>query len=175
MDYTIVNTYITDSGKEKTETISAVDNFRKLYGDMLYFSIEGDADPKVFEANVGVPMEEYIKRGDDACYAIISYRVKDSAYGMNLHTAPTDSKDKSAEQKYWTEDNGMDVVIRFYRYSDAKSLMTIEVIEEYDEYGNPISDPTKAAGRFFVLNNVLDHLVEDAEALLAQIKVTPLG
>ncbi len=175
LDYTIVNTYITDSGKEKTETISAVDNFRKLYGDMLYFSIEGDADPKVFEANVGVPMEEYIKRGDDACYAIISYRVKDSAYGMNLHTAPTDSKDKSAEQKYWTEDNGMDVVIRFYRYSDAKSLMTIEVIEEYDEYGNPISDPTKAAGRFFVLNNVLDHLVEDAEALLAQIKVTPLG
>ena len=175
LDYTIVNTYITDSGKEKTETISGTDNFRKLYGDMLYFSIEGDADAKVFEQNMGVSMEEYIKRGDDACYAIISYRVKDMAYSMNLYTSLTDSKDKSAEMKYWNEDNGMDVVIRFYRYSDGKSLMTVEVIEEYDENGNPISDPTKAAGRFFVLNNVLDHLVEDAEALLAQIKVTPLG
>ncbi len=175
LDYTIVNTYITDSGKEKTEIISGVDNFRKLYGDMLYFSIEGDADPKVFEQNMGVSMEEYIKRGDSACYATISYRVQDSAYAMNLHTAPSDSKDKASEQKYWQEDNAMDVVIRFYRYTEGKSLITVEVIEEYDENGNPISDPEKAAGRFYVLNNVLDHIVKDAEDLLAQTKVTPLG
>lgn len=175
LDYTIVNTYITDTGKEKTETISGVDNFRKLYGGdyLLGFSIEGDADPEEFERNMGVSMEEYIKRGDSVCDAIISYHVEDMAYGMNLYTTIFDSKDKTPEQKYWTENNGMDVIIRFYNYTPAgyRSLITIEVITEYDENGNPISNPENAAGRFYVNPSVLTGMVEAAERLLAQEKV----
>lgn len=171
LDYTIVNTYITDSGKEKTEKISGVDNFRKLYSQLLWFSIEGDADAEEFEKNIGVSMEEYIKRGDDVCQAIISYRVDDAAYAMNLHAAPSGSEDKASEQKYWTESNGMDIVIRLYRYSERKSLLTVEVITEYDENGKPISNPEKAAGRFYVSASFLDQIVEAAERLLAQQKV----
>ena len=171
LDYTIVNTYITDSGKEKTEKISGVDNFRKLYSQLLWFSIEGDADPEEFEKNLGVSMEEYIKRGDGVCQAVISYRVDDMAYGMNLHTALDGSEDKASEQKYWTESNGMDVVIRLYRYSERKSLLTVEVITEYDEKGDPISNPENAAGRFYVSASFLDQIVEAAERLLTQQKV----
>lgn len=171
LDYTIVNTYITDAGKEKTEKIAGVDNFRKLYKQLLDFSIEGDADPEEFEKNLGVSMEEYIKRGDGACQAIISYRVDDLAYTMNLHTAPDGTGDKASDQKYWTESNGMDVVIRLYRYSERKSLLTVEVITEYDENGDPISNPENAAGRFYVSSSYLEQLVEAAERLLAQQKV----
>ncbi len=171
LDYTIVNTYITDTGKEKTEMISAVDNFRMLYNQLLVFSIEGDADPEEFQNNLGVSMEEYIKRGDGVCQAIISYRVDDMAYGMNLHTSPEASDDKASEQKYWGGINGMDIVIRLYRYSERKSLLTVEVVTEYDENGNPISNPEKAAGRFYVSSSFLDQIVEAADRLLAQQKV----
>ena len=142
-----------------------------LYNQLLVFSIEGDADPEEFQNNLGVSMEEYIKRGDGVCQAIISYRVDDMAYGMNLHTSPEDSADKASEQKYWGGSNGMDIVIRLYRYSERKSLLTIEVITEYDENGNPISNPEKAAGRFYVSSSFLDQIVEAADRLLAQQKV----
>ena len=57
---------------------------------------------------------------------------------MNLDTGLSKAEDKAPEIKVCTEANEMDVVIRLYRYSERKSLITIEVIEKYDENGNVI-------------------------------------
>lgn len=171
LDYTIVYTYTTDSGKEKTKTISGVDNFRKLYSDLMWYSIEGDVDPEEFEKNMGMSMDDYIKQGDGVCQAIFTYRVADMADTMNLQTYVGSNDDKSPEIKNWVENNEMDVVVRFYRYSERKSMITIEVIEEYDENGNPISNPENAAGRFYVLSTFLDQLLGDAERLIAEERV----
>lgn len=167
LDYTIVHTYTTDAGKEKTKTYTGTENFRKLYGDLLYYSIEGDVDPEEFEKNIGMSMEDYIKQGDGVCQAMITYHVSDMADMTNLESSVSSNKEKEPEIKYWQESNGMDVVIRFYRYSERKTMITIEVIEEYDENGNPISKPENAAGRFYVLSTYLDQLMRDAEKVVA--------
>ena len=171
LDYTIVHTYTTDSGTEKTETISAVDNFRKLYSLFMYYSIEGDANPKEFEKNLGMSIKEYIAKGDDVCQAIFTYHVKDQSKIMNLDTGLSKAEDKAPEIKVCTEANEMDVVIRLYRYSERKSLITIEVIEKYDENGNPISDPTNVEGSFYVLSSYADLIVEAAERLVNEERV----
>ena len=167
LDYTIVHTYTNDAGKEKTKTYTGTENFRKLYGDLLYYSIEGDVDPEEFEKNIGMSMEDYIKQGDGVCQAMITYHVSDMADMTNLESSVSSNKEKEPEIKYWQESNGMDVVIRFYRYSERKTMITIEVIEEYDEKGNPISKPENAAGRFYVLSTYLDQLMRDAEKVVA--------
>ncbi len=177
LDYTIVHTYPTDKGTEKTENITATANFRQLYTDLLFFSLEGDVNEEEFRQNIAqltgkeMSVEEYIALGEDACQAIFSYRLSDRAVLMNLVCTPEADKTKAFEEKWWTENNEAELVIRFYRYSARKSMVTIEVIEEYDENGNPISDPTNAVGRFYVLSTYLDQLLGDAERLLAGERV----
>lgn len=167
LDYTIVHTYPTDKGTEKTENISATANFRQLYTDLLFFSLEGDVNEEEFRQNMKLSVEEYIALGEDVCDVIFSYRISDMAVLMNLVSAPEDENSKAFDEKWWNENNEAELVIRFYRYSARKSMVTIEVIEEYDEHGNPVSDPTRAAGRFYVLTTYLDQLCEGAERLLA--------
>ena len=53
-----------------------------------------------------------------------------------------------------------------------KALLTIEVIEKYDENGNPISDPTKATGCFYVWSYYLDGLEEDLDNILSEDRVS---
>ena len=177
LDYTIVHTYTTDKGTEKTETISAISNFRKLYSMLLWFSIEGDVDEEEFKKNIGLltgtemTMDEYIALGDNACQAIFTYRVSDMAELMNLIAAPEKNEEKSVEEKWWTNNNEMDVVIRFYAYSSYRSMITVEVVEKYDENGNPISDPTKAAGRFYIDPSYLNEMLAASERLLNQERV----
>ena len=88
---------------------------------------------------------------------------------MNHYTY---TNDKGETEKFWKEDNEQDVVIRFYRYSERKSMLTIEIIEDYDENGNPISDPTKAVGSFYVLSSYLDTLAQEGDRLLNKEIVT---
>ena len=83
-----------------------------------------------------------------------------------------ETNDKGETEKFWKEDNEQDVVIRFYRYSERKSMLTIEIIEDYDENGNPISDPTKAVGSFYVLSSYLDTLAQEGDRLLNKEIVT---
>ncbi|MBQ8432957.1 MAG: InlB B-repeat-containing protein [Clostridia bacterium] len=168
LDYIIPYTYATDSGGEKTKQISGIDNYRKLYQMFLYASIEGDVDEAEFEKNLGMSKDAYIAQGDGVCQAILKYRVADKASVLNQYTY-TDENGKVKER--WTEDNEMDVVIRFYRYTERKSLLTIEVIEDYDENGNPISDPTKAVGSFYVLSSYLNDLLDATHRLMNQERV----
>ena len=169
LDYVINHTYITDSGTQKTERITGIGNFRSFYQRFLWFTIEGDVNEKEFEENMGMSVQDYIALGDDVCQATIKYRMKDYASVMNHYTY-TDEKGETV--KLWTEDNESDVVIRFYRYSERKSMLTIEIIEDYDENGNPISDPTKAVGAFYVLSSYLDTLAAEGDRLLNKEIVT---
>lgn len=174
LDYTYVHTYPTDKGTEKTENVSATENFRKLYTSLLFFSLEGDVNEEEFRQNIAqltgkeMSVEEYIALGENACDAIFSYKISDKAVLMNLVCTPEDETSKAFEEKWWKENNGVELVVRFYRYSARKSMVTIEVIKEYDENGNPISDPTNAVGRFYVLSGYLDQLLLKSEQLLAE-------
>ena len=159
LDYVITNTYITDSGDEKTEMVSAIDNFRAFYRKMLYLSIEGDIDPAEFETNMGMTMQEYIAQGEDVCQAVIKAHIRDHASVLNQHT------DKDGD-KTWTKDNENDIIIRFYRYSERKSLLTVEVIEKYDADGNPVSDPTNVACSFYVRADYIESIADAAEKVL---------
>lgn len=159
LDYVITHTYTTDSGTEKTELVSGIDNFRTFYQMLLWFTIEGDVDPEVFKTNMGMTMEEYVAQGDDVCQAMIKVKVKDYASVLNQHK-------NSKGEKEWTEDNEMELIIRFYRYSERKSLLTIETIEKYDENGKPISDPTNVACSFYVRSDYVESIAEAAEKLV---------
>ena len=159
LDYVITNTYITDSGDEKTEMVSGIDNFRAFYRKLLYLSIEGDIDPHEFETNMGMTMQEYIAQGEDVCQAVIKAHIRDYASVLNQHT------DKDGD-KTWTKDNENDIIIRFYRYSERKSLLTVEVIEKYDADGNPVSDPTNVACSFYVRADYIESIADAAEKVL---------
>jgi len=164
LDYTVIHNETTDKGTIKTETIPALENFRQFYSNLVGYTIEGDIDEAVFVQNMGMSSQEYIKT--HACDASFSFSIADMAKNTNLYTAPTSGDDKASELQYWQNNNQMDIVIRFYRYSGRKVMMTVEVIEKYDENGNPISDPTKTVGRFYVLDSVLDMIEEDLLTLL---------
>ena len=162
LDYVITHTYTTDSGTEKTELVSGIDNFRTFYQMFLWFTIEGDVDPEVFKTNMGMTMEEYVAQGDDVCQAMIKVKVKDYASVLNQHK-------NSKGEKEWTEDNEMELIIRFYRYSERKSLLTIETIEKYDENG--ISDPTNVSLGFYVSADAVEAIAEAAEMLLNKVLI----
>lgn len=164
LDYTVIHTYTTDKGLEKTEVISALDNFRQFYNNLVTYTIEGDVDEETFIANMGMTPDEYIKTHDPD--ATITYHVGDYAANANLFTQPMTEDETSPETRYWTENNERDVIIRFYRYSERKSMVTIEVAT-YDEQGNPVFDPEKTVGRFYVLTDFLEALTDDLDTLLA--------
>lgn len=158
LDYVITNTYVNDSGVEKTQQVTGNKNFRKFYELLLWFTIEGDVNKAEFEANMNMTLEECMAQDDSACQAIIRYKLKDMASVMNQFTY-VDENGKVV--KRWTEDNEMEIVIRLYRYSERKSLLTIEIVEE----GKP-SDSSNAVGSFYVLSRYVDELSSAAERLL---------
>ena len=141
VDYTITDTYETDSGGTKTKTYSALENFKRLYGKLLYYSIMGDVNEK----ELGSDIKSYIASHDPT--ATISYSLEDMASIMNPEN--------------YTENNKQRAVIRLYQYTERKMLLTIEVL---DENGTP--DPTKAQGEFYVLADEMTELMQRAEAFL---------
>ena len=172
LDYTLVYEVKTDKGTMKTEQVTALDNFRQFYVNLVSLTIEGDIDEKVFLENMGMTTQEYINtKKEDASF---SFKVADMAKNTNLYTVLTSSDDKATEEQFWKEHNEHDIVIRFYRYSDRKVMMTLELVEEYDENGNPLPDATKTVGKFYVLTTVLDMIEEDLGLLLDPSKNTPV-
>ena len=164
LDYTILNSYITDAGAEKTELISGVDNFRLFYRTLLYLSIEGAVDPAEFQKNMGMTMEKYVALGDSVCEATLKIHLQDHASVLNQH------RDENGE-KVWKEDNEKDMIFRFYRYSERKMLVTVEEIEAYDTNGNPISDPTNVSLGFYVSADAVEAIAEAAEMLLNKVLI----
>ncbi len=154
LNYVKSYTYLTDTGVERTKYYTAMDNFSRLYRSMMYYSIEGDLDPAEFEASMGMSAEEYIKKGDGVCDAIIRLHIKDYASKWNFF--------KNDKGEYiWTEDNELDLVIRFYNYTGRKALVTIEVVE------NGVSDPTKVEAKFYVLSSYMDTILANCRAVVS--------
>ncbi len=169
LDY-VINYVDSSSGIDKNKQLTAVDNFRKLYSLLMWYSIEGDLKDSVFEKNMGMSVKEYLAAHGNEVDAMFTYRVQDMASIMNLTTGLNEDEDLAHEVREWEKNNEMEVVVRLYRYSDTKSLLTLEVVELYDKDGNPIEnpmpDPTKAQGSFYVLTEYADTLIEAAHRLV---------
>lgn len=169
LDYQIVHTYVDDKGQTKAETIYAIDNFRRFWiQDWYWLSLEGDVDPDDFERLTGMTVEEYIKAKGNDCYASITVNVEDMAKNFNHYTY----KDENGNTvKLYDENNQRYIIYRFYRYSERKAMVTVEIVKDFDENGNPISDPTNVVGRFYVLSSYLDMMGEDLEKIINEERV----
>lgn len=147
LDYTIQVDEKTDTGTFKPKTYTALDNFRRFYSRLLWYSIEGDVNAAEFKASTGMTVNEWIASdtNDDKAIAKLSYRVED--YAATANTA-TDADGN----KIYTENNKFDAMIRFYEYGTGrKLLLTIEIADDYAADGTPIFNATHAQGNFYVL------------------------
>ena len=179
LDYSIYYEYATDSGTTKNHTISALQNFRSVYGSMVWYSIEGDVDVTAdIEGVWNMTPEQFIAQ--KAPKMTFSYKVTDMAKIFNLESLTNyngvlDTNGPAPQQKAWYDNNTLEVVIRLYEYSPTKALLTIEVIEEYDENGNPIFKKENEKGSFYVLSSYVDMIENQLELLLAGKPIAPKG
>lgn len=125
------------SGKVQDST--AVDNFRQFYKGLLYASIEGMADLNEKEMADLRALDKF--SGDDA----------DERCRLKLTILARDNSG-----------NVRNMVYRFYRYSERRSYLTIEVLSENGEL---IEDSNNAYGNFYVLNSFVDKIVSDSEKI----------
>ena len=109
-------------------TETASYNFRRFYQALLTASMEGVAELTDEE------MEAFRATPDEDCYLKIT-----------IHA--NDGKGETA-----------DLVYRFYRYTERKAYMTVEVLGGAGEQGNP----ENGQGVFYVLRSFCDKLMADA-------------
>lgn len=139
IDYTVEETVTTDTGKTETNSYTALDNFRRLYSKLLWYSIEGD----VSEKELGASVKDYVK--DHAPTMEITIHVEDMASILNRDN--------------YTANNTQSMVIRIYEYTERKALLTIELLS--DENATP--DPTRITKGFYVLSSEMEQLAQYAQ------------
>ncbi len=169
LDYSKVYTYINNSGKEKTVTYTGLDNFREFFETLIWFSLEGDFDEdeeRKFEKNLGMSVTDYIAQGESACDAMITLKAEDYAKTMNKVTYKDENGD---EVKLYPENNKISYVLRFYKYTEGRALLTLEVLE--NESSTP--DPTKAQYAFYVFSDYFNEIAQDGDDLLAGNPIDP--
>ena len=172
LDYTITYSYISDAGVLEYDQITGIENFMELCKHLTTFSIEGDFDAKeekLFETAHGMSVSEYVET--QKADATIFYRIEDNAATMNDYTYT----DKNGVTKpYYTENNEKALVMRIYRYSERKALITAELIEGY-EGGDPDSEPTKASRLFYVNYSYLNTILKDLQNIVNEYPIAPEG
>lgn len=144
IDYMVPETVTTDTGTTETNTYTAMDNFRRLYSKLLWYSIEGD----VSEKELGASVKDFVKTATPAME--LTVHIEDMAAILN--------------RENYSKNNKQSVVIRFYEYPDSerKALLTIEVLA--DENATP--DPTRANKGFYVLASEMELLQQYLENYL---------
>ena len=157
LDYTIVDTKVNDSGMNESETISATDNFRRLHMQLLMISLEGDVDEEEFERNMGMTVKKFLKSDKAVPQAEITMLAEDYAKLLNTSRKPDENGDMVPVH---TENMEQCLVFRFYRYTEWKSLVTIDALVK-DENGNWVSTGDELAGRFYVNSSILDKMQSD--------------
>ncbi len=162
LDYSFTHSYVGDTGTLKTETVTGLGNFRSLYLQLLAFTLQGDVDEKEFHERTGKSVAEFLADPATKEYGHISYYLEDYAKFFN------DSM-KDGEYVYQTN-NKRSVVIRFYRYTDMKSLVTVELLTE-NASGEWVSSGDGVVGKFYVLTSYLDMLLDNAQKVLDQVPV----
>lgn len=142
LDYTIQIT--TPSGKLQTQ--NATYNFRQLYKTMLIGSLEGmtELTPQQTEAFRNMSDEMFSTPSDNNPCVLKMTVLATDAHG-----------------------NQRNLVYRFYRYTERRAYITIEVI------GDDIteSSPNKAYGTFYVLNSYAEKIISDAQKVVEGIAV----
>jgi hypothetical protein len=131
MDYNL--TVTKPSGSQATETASY--NFRRFYQALLTSSMEGVAELSEEE------MEAFRATSDEDCYLKITIHADDGK----------SDRDDGA-------DHTADLVYRFYRFTERKAYMTVEVLDGTSDEG----DPANGQGVFYVLRSFCDKLMADA-------------
>ncbi len=121
-----------ESATNKQVNSLAADNFRKFYQGLLYASVEGATDLSEAE------MAAFRALPDSDCQLKI------------LMTA----EDPDGTTRY--------AIYRFYRYSNLKSYMTVELVDSPDDAGNP----ENGQGSFFVLSTFVEKLISDAQRVV---------
>lgn len=137
IDYNISETVTTDTGKTQTNTYTALDNFRRLYSKLLWYSIEGDVSLKELGA---ASVKDYVKDHDPSME--ITVHVEDLAAALN--------------RENYTKNNKQSLVIRIYEYTERKALLTVELLA--DENATP--DPTNIKNGFYVLSSEMELLAQ---------------
>ncbi len=107
-------------------------NFRRFFQAMLTASMQGNAE-----------------LSDEAMAALRETSDEDCL--LKITVSADDGKGSTLDQVY-----------RFYRYTERKAYMTIEVLDGPDG----ASDPIRATGRFYVLKSFCDKLISDAYRFL---------
>lgn len=143
------NAYVFADGKQlnysvKLQTVSGkiqdsneVDNFRQFYKGLLYASIEGMADLSEEEMADLRELDSFSGADvDDRCRLKLTILARDNS------------------------GNVRNMVYRFYRYSERRSYLTIEILSEN---GESVGGSTLAYGKFYVLNSFVDKIISDAE------------
>ena len=121
----------TTSSTGRPKTVSGVDNFRQFYKAILYASLEGLAGNDLTPEQ----MQAYRDAGDEGCQLKITIHAVDQATLRNPDN--------------WDENNRLDVVMRFYQYSERRSFMTIN-----------------GEGEFYMLSSFVEKLMADANRVL---------
>ncbi|MCQ2429200.1 MAG: InlB B-repeat-containing protein [Clostridia bacterium] len=168
---------VTKPSGTKTEE-DAVYNFRRLIQSLLTASLEGVADLSEQE------MAELRTTPDTDCQLKITVILNDhytsaakqkyvKAVATALDNGVDPSKDESVLAAKTAMENAVDskmnLVYRFYRITERRSYMTIEVLPTPD---SP-SAPENGQGMFYVLRSFCDKIVADAARLNDQIEIDP--
>ncbi len=172
LDYTIVTSEKDDTGVIQTETISALENFRNLFIQWISFSLEGVVDEKEFQKwSGGKSIEAFLAEKPTADAELI-IEAEDHASVLNGYTEF--DKETGEESFLLKENTQRNILVRFYKYSDWKALVTIQPYE-LDENGNRVYSDEKATGQFFVNANYLQILENNIEKLSNQEVIPAKG
>lgn len=116
----------------KMQNSTAADNFRNMYQGLLYASVEGATDLTEEQ------MAELRQTPDSECQ-------------LKLTLLATDA---DGTTRY--------AIYRFYKYTNMKSYMTVELVDSPDDPGNP----ENGQGTFFVNATFVEKLIADAQRVL---------
>ena len=136
LDYIIKTTSSTGRVQDSTATY----NFRQFYKALLYASLEGMSDLSDEEMAALRELDDFSSTDpNNPCQLKITIYCKDNS------------------------GNERNLVYRFYRYTERKSYITIEVLDEADSSN---SDSTKGYGNFYVLGSFIDKIISDAQKVV---------
>lgn len=139
LDYSIPIVTTSQKNSEKT----AMENFQQFYKAMLMASFEGMAElDEEQKAYLGALDDFNSDDPNNPCVLKIRLKARDLV------------------------GNERDVVYRFYRYSERKSYVTVELVGEDGQ-----SSPDKAYGSFYVLHSFTQKLIEDAKRVVDGVEV----
>lgn len=129
----------------KAGVLTEVDNFRNFYKGLLYANLEGMADLSDEEMQAFREMDNFASTDkNNPCVLKITVLARD-IYG-----------------------NERNIVYRFYRYSERKAYITIEVLDSAD---TTQSKSENAYGTFYVLASFSEKIVNDLQKLIDGVEI----